>query len=468
MPPDLLTIERGSVVAPAGCGKTELLARALTRHTGRLPVLVLTHTNAGVMALRTRLNKSGVSPSSYKLTTIDGWSMRLITLFPHRSSHDPGIMNGRFPQYGEIRRFAANLIESGHLSDIIKGTYSRVLIDEYQDCSTLQHRIAVALSQVLPTCVVGDPMQAIFGFDRSDPLPDWDRSVLDYFQPAGFLNDPHRWLNAGTAQLGHWLLSARTALQSGVKVDIRSAPPQLTWIPLDGSNGDHPRMLAAGRMVAPTPGGTVLIMGDSRNPSGQQRFASQVPGAITVESVDLKDLVTFAERFQLNAPDATRVLVEFAQQLMTNLSGPEMLQRLDTLRRGQERKPATEAESAALAFEVDRSYSRAASLLSALNKQGGVRVYRPAVFRGCLQSLGRADQDGCSFAEAAIATREQNRLAGRALPNRAVGSTLLLKGLEADVAVILNADELDTKHLYVALTRGSRQVVVCSKSPLLG
>lgn len=63
---------------------------------------------------------------------------------------------------------------------------------------------------------------------------------------------------------------------------------------------------------------------------------------------------------------------------------------------------------------------------------------------------------------------------GRRVPRRAVGSPLLLKGLEADVAVILDAEQFDsnrirnTKNLYVALTRGSRKLVVCSSSPLVG
>lgn len=41
-----------------------------------------------------------------------------------------------------------------------------------------------------------------------------------------------------------------------------------------------------------------------------------------------------------------------------------------------------------------------------------------------------------------------------------VGSTLLLKGLEADVAMILNPEVMDHNHLYVAMTRGSRTLVI--------
>jgi DNA helicase-2/ATP-dependent DNA helicase PcrA len=63
--------------------------------------------------------------------------------------------------------------------------------------------------------------------------------------------------------------------------------------------------------------------------------------------------------------------------------------------------------------------------------------------------------------------REENRLIGRPLPRRAVGSTLLLKGLEADLAVVLNADGLNGRNLYVAITRGSRALTICSRSPIL-
>jgi transposase InsO family protein len=68
-----------------GCGKTHLIARALTRHSGPKPILVLTHTNAGVAALRGRLDRLQVPRASYRLATLDGWAMRLIATFPGRS-----------------------------------------------------------------------------------------------------------------------------------------------------------------------------------------------------------------------------------------------------------------------------------------------------------------------------------------------------------------------------------------------
>jgi DNA helicase-2/ATP-dependent DNA helicase PcrA len=67
----------------------------------------------------------------------------------------------------------------------------------------------------------------------------------------------------------------------------------------------------------------------------------------------------------------------------------------------------------------------------------------------------------------AICAREQSRVLRRAVPHRAVGSALLLKGLEADVSVILDTDVLDARNLYVAMTRGSRRLVICSINPIL-
>ena len=94
---DLLGIRRGSITAPAGCGKTHLIASSLQRHTGSKPVLILTHTTAGVVALRQRLDKMDVPPSAYRVTTIDGWAMKLVAMFPDRSAIDPTVLKLRKP-----------------------------------------------------------------------------------------------------------------------------------------------------------------------------------------------------------------------------------------------------------------------------------------------------------------------------------------------------------------------------------
>jgi len=465
--PDLLALERGLVVAPAGCGKTELIARSILQHDDSKPILVLTHTNAGVAALRGRLDRAGVERSKYRLYTIDGWAIRLISSFPERAGHDPAILTSQRPNYPAIREAAAMLIKAGHIDDIIRASYSRLMVDEYQDCSIRQHAIVIHAARCLPTCVVGDPLQAVFGFG-ADPLADWASHVESFFPLAATLDRPWRWINADSEALGDWLLDVRRKLLAGETIDVSSGPSEVTWIQLDG-NDDHLKLRRAGRVAPPDKAGKVVIIGKSTSPESQRLFAKQTPGAVTVEAVDLRDLVSFAHRLDLSSPEAVRHVAEFAESVMTNVGAADLVKRVETIQAGRARKSPSDAERAALAFQSDRTTSRVADLLVEINKEGGVRAYRPDVLRGCLRALSNCSaNDNLTFAQAAIQVREQSRVAGRVLPKRAVGSTLLLKGLEADVVVVLDADELDPRNLYVALTRGAKRVVICSRSPILG
>ncbi len=466
---DLLTIERGTVMAPAGCGKTHLIAQSLMRHTAPEPILILTHTNAGVAALRARLDNAGVPGKSYRLSTIDGWSMRLIGLFPHRSGIDPEILKLGNPRrdYPEIRNGAWRLLEGGHINDILAANYSRMIVDEYQDCSEAQHAIVCHAAAAMPTCVLGDPLQAIFGFGGSE-LADWDGDVCSYFPVIGELDIPWRWKNAKTESFGIWLLGVRRKLLNGEAIDLRDIPPEVTWVQLDGSGDDRTRQIRAGSTRPPDRDGTVLIIGDSRRPQTQRDFASQIPGAVTVEAVDLRDLVEFAQTLDFNRPDALQKVANFAGSVMVGVGAPDLLNRVGVLRRGTGRKEPTETEQSALHFQAHPSPKNAAALLAAIGKDGGVRPHRPAVLRACMRALNSCDgTDGNTFYETAIRAREQSRLLGRPLDRRVVGSTLLLKGLEADVAVILDADDLDARHLYVAMTRGAKRLIICSKNPVL-
>lgn len=114
------------------------------------------------------------------------------------------------------------------------------------------------------------------------------------------------------------------------------------------------------------------------------------------------------------------------------------------------------------------THEAARAVLAELNQQAGVRVHRPTLLRCCMKALEACPSDDhASFVATAVRMREENRVLGRPLPTRAVGSTLLLKGLEAEVAVILDATVMNPAHLYVAMTRGSRRLVVCSPTPIL-
>ena len=68
-----------------------------------------------------------------------------------------------------------------------------------------------------------------------------------------------------------------------------------------------------------------------------------------------------------------------------------------------------------------------------------------------------------SIHESASVIREQRRYQGEGrVSHRSIGSTLLLKGLECDHALILDAGNMGASDLYVALSRGAKSVTVFS------
>jgi hypothetical protein len=429
--------------------------------------LVLTHTNSGVAALRTRLKRAGVPSSAYRLSTIDGFSMRLIAKFPARSGHAPQLLELRNPSsdYPAIRVAARHLLEAGHVSQAIASTYARLLVDEYQDCSLIQHAIVSALAESLPTCVLGDPLQAIFGFGGNQ-LVHWDEHVEARFPASGALATPWRWRHVGAENLGQWLLSLRPSLSAGHTIDLRNAPLEVRWVQLTPGTEVQQRLVAA-RTNAPGNEGTVLVIGDSMNVQGRHQLASQTPGALAVEAVDLRDLVNFARRLDLHAPDALQNLAEFASAVMTGVGARNLVTRVGSLRSGRARTAPTPVESYAVTFETERTMACALQLVNMLAEHADTRVYRPEILHCCRSAMHAVITSGQDFLSATLQARERNRHLGRSIPRRSVGSTLLLKGLEADIAVVLQPETMTAQNLYVAFTRGAKGLVVCSQTPIL-
>jgi len=463
---NLLTIGCGSVSAPAGCGKTHLIATSLQNHVGPKPILILTHTNAGVAALRTRLDEMGVPRKAYRITTIDGWAMRLIGTFPTRSGHPPGTLDLKNPNqdYPAIRIGAQNIFDGHHVPDIIQATYAGLIVDEYQDCNLEQHAMISKLAEVLPTCVLGDDMQAIFGW-KGNVLVDWAKDVQYRFPPAGTLTTPWRWKNVGTLDFGNWLLWARDALRTGTPIDLRKAPPEVEWVQITGED-DVVTLTKAANTKSPVNEGGVLIVCDSKRPPRHRQIASRAFGAVVVENADLTDFVRFAEKFDFKSASAANELIDFAADTLTGVGAAQLNQRLQTLLAKKERTPPSDAETAAVLFAQDPNPKTAVAMLVAINNQPSVHNLRPALLRACIRAFN-ACPGSDDFYEMAVRAREQSRVLGRSLPRRAVGSTLLLKGLEADVAVIIDTEQLTARDLYVAMTRGSRKLVICSQSPVI-
>lgn len=274
-------------------------------------------------------------------------------------------------------------------------------------------------------------------------------------------------MNVRKESLGEWLLDVRRQLKRGDPIDLKQAPPSVQWIRLSKENANELRLQAA-KTVPPSGIGSVMVLAESRPAKMHQCIARETAGAVTVEAVSLYDLMNFAEKFRdPSSSNAPRELLAFAQKVIRNVDSASIMRRIDSLRNGTAENAASKVESAMRSFIETPSFGLAATVLGEIEKFEMDGVYRPLILQSCLHALQISQNSGTGFYDAVIRVREENSIAGRRTPQRAVGSTLLLKGLEADVAVVLNASDLNARNLYVAMTRCTRKLVVCAKSNIL-
>ncbi len=455
----LASTKCGSVVAAAGCGKTELIASAVARTSGRQ--LVLTHTNAGVEALRRRLRRFGVSQRQVAVDTIAGWSLKYIVSYPQRSGGMPTKSDG-LADWGAIYPTMERLLDDRMITRILSASYEGVFVDEYQDCDEPQHRLVSKLLATLPVRILGDPLQAVFRF-RGDPPP-WLAQVEAVFPRVLTLTWPWRWRRTGeNAELGDWLSAVRTTLESRSPVSFSGAP--IRFVQLTAAGRWQSEAAQAAFNAADTAGTAVAIF---KWPGGYQLLGKLTAGRFQcVEPIDARDAASMLEA--LDAMDGERRLqrlVEFVRGISVNNEEP-LAEVIDlTHARAPERPPSTAAQEAARFLTSVRdggTPGACGDALDALSHLPGIKVYRRELLWAAVDSL--RDVGSGPFSGLLTALRHRRNLTshvGRRLARCTTGSTLLLKGMEFDHAVVVDSGEFTVNDLYVALTRGSKSLTVLS------
>lgn len=459
----LASSKRSAMVAAAGCGKTEVIAAAVAQCVGPRE-LILTHTHAGVEAIRRRLRKFDAPAKSYEVDTIAGWALGLARAFPQTSglSNDQPRSN---TEYSDVYAAAARLLSLPPIHEVMRASYSGVFVDEYQDCTLQQHELVVALRDVLPCRILGDPLQGIFNFGDNVSIR-WDEHVVPSFDDLAGPTKPWRWANSNLA-LGVWLQDVRTRLEQGQEIDLHNAPVE--WV--DGSDPQTKlkKQISACYRAANHSGESVIVV--RQWPNQCHEIASRLGGRFScVEAIDTKDLYEYATRFdESTGCDRAVAVIDFAGKCMT-----KALTELKTIRSGLEQNRFPKVQKHADCLDALRAVSESRSLapidaaLYRISKISGTVIYRWELIREMARSInavkfGEAD----TLANAAWIVRNRARQRGRQLPRCAVGTTLLVKGLEFDHAVVLDADAHNRENLYVALTRGSKSLTIVSKSQII-
>jgi len=461
----VLNCRVGSVVAPAGCGKTDSIADAVKAAGGRF--LVLTHTLAGVDSLRKRLKEKEASPKLVDLETIAGWSLKFAGAFPLRSGLVTREPKGK--EWRNVYEATSRLVGGGFITSVLKSSYKGVLVDEYQDCTVGQHELIVALSKHLPVCIFGDPLQAIFGFG-GDTLIKWNE-VETAFPQVGKLKVPWRWNRVQNWELGKWLIGARDQLETGGQVDLSNAPHCVKCISPESSSKDDIRKANVKAALRPELIGdeTLIVIGDKTSEM-RASLASKTKCTSIEPVVVCKSLAKFiAGLSSASGNSRLRLVLDFAQNIMTGVKKTPFERRVHKLSAGWlAGKARTDAEQAALDILASDDLKAVLSLLEALRRKVNAPPYRRELLSATCNALKlvvAAEQE--NLESAVWHVQNKVRHAGRRSSKRSVGSTLLVKGLQFDHAVITAPGKLSKNDLYVALTRASRTITIVSGGAVL-
>ena len=441
------------IIAPAGHGKTEMITEIVERTSGKS--LLLTHTNAGVDALKKRMTKKGISSNKYKVETIASFCIRWCCAYYNSAdinlSLSPYNKDEVKQYYDQYYIGARQLFHNTWAGNIIRITYSRIIVDEYQDCTVKHHEIFKELERYLPITVLGDPMQGIFGFD--DPLVEWNNlgfSIID------IRTYPWRWKEINP-NLGEYLSTVREQLLpilSGRKATVNLS--------------NNPNVC----VISPNDFNMYALLDDLQSYNSviyitkwekQQIDLCTRSGGLfqNDEKQECPELFKFAQRFdQYQGCELAKNVLQFIKECATNVTTDlkSYYERLknnssDFSRITKHKDIGQLIEKVCLSSTLTDVYN----LIYSFKDNKSFKIYRKELYHEMLRSIKYAKEHNDTVFNSANHIRKDANLQRRYTQFKYLSSrTLLSKGLEFDCVIIDMRDKLSGKEFYVAMTRAKK------------
>ncbi|AIY66117.1 UvrD-helicase domain-containing protein [Pseudoalteromonas piratica] len=453
--------EKALLIAPAGYGKTYTLSRCMEYTKGKS--LVLTHTHAGVASIKQKLKDAGIHNSKYSVETITSFAQKYVDSF---YIGDKPLQEDSTNYYPFLIGESASIFCNSVVENVLKITYSGMFVDEYQDCTYHQHLMLSKIMNFMPTRILGDPMQAIFNFNGE--LVNFDEH-LDDFEVFPSLEVPHRWNQVGANELGDALSRIREQLKNEERIELENYLGTIEVVvaqerDLFNFRSDYCRTLNSLRREH----SLLVIHPNSVNNAPRLKFSKMFKDISSIESIDDKDFYRLAK--SIDNLDHTQLVIEIRDIAYTlfNKTG------VNNWFNDKGFKNKKDGESKLRVIKLQRmvdSYSSIDSLkniLCEIKSLPDIDCVRIELFKSLLKSIDISILKGISVLEGMREQRNNIRRAGRRVEGKHIGTTLLTKGLEFDVVVILNAHKFGCpKHLYVALTRCRKKLVVITEDMTL-
>lgn len=454
---------------PAGTGKTHLLVTIAGKLAERgVSVLVLTHTNAGVSAIRSRCLRLGINPAQLSISTISSWAERAALAYCETSGHNPASDRWQQGYYHQCVSETLALLGHDWFANIAGASYQALLVDEYQDCSLVQHLLVKRLSGLVPcTICFGDPMQRIFDF-AGEEFPDWDADVREFFPVFdGVQPYPYRWVDH-SIELGEWLtygLREQLSRPTG-RLTIPSDVMGLQYV--DGLS-KNPRELSSAAYALSSFAGDSLVICPSMPPAQSLNDAKKLARHYRyVEEIEGKFIKKRIDAFVRAKQDGnlTKWLVAFIKLCSTDAAKALDATYCSALARG-------DSVDNYLTAKNRQEYARLLSEIGAFNQQPSAlalvgvdralklskaRLYRREAWDNVIRTILEVEQTGEDYVTVLEALRSKTKYTNDRFRGNVVSRTLLVKGLEFSNVLVTHASKegaYSKQNLYVALTRAT-------------
>ncbi|HCI54782.1 MAG TPA: AAA family ATPase [Bacteroidales bacterium] len=455
--PELLARqERAVVVAPAGCGKTHIIAESIKYTEGRQ--LILTHTHAGVHSIRNKLIKLQIPSNKYRVETIAGFALRYASSYPKICGYDL-FNDDQIVIYDNLYSAAENVIRTIFGRKIINSTYSGLFVDEYQDCTIDQHKLILTLSEILPTRILGDPLQGIFEFTKNQV--NWNKDIFQFYIQLPDLTTPWRWKN-NNSDLGAWLFDIRHNIESNENIYLSKLPSNTKWFINEWRNQINQLFYSKGDTVG-------IIDIDNR----AHKIASCLKGNYnSMEEMERRTLFKFINKFEKSSrKEKILEIFSIASKCITKIKNE-----LKPIRICLERDKRYNGKNETLKsfyFLID-NYLRTGNnilileLIRLVSSFENSNIYRKELWMDIEKIFSSSVLNPEeSLKNIARKYLETYSIIGRKVYRKTISRPHLIKGLEFNHAILLDADALKPKELYVSLTRGSNYLTILSKQRVL-
>jgi hypothetical protein len=244
-------------------------------------------------------------------------------------------------------------------------------------------------------------------------------------------------------------IGARHQLETGGQVDLSDAPACVTRIsPVSLSKNDIRKAnVKAGLKPELRDDETLIVIGDKASEVMRASLASKIK-CTSIEPVACRSLAEFiAGLNSVSGKPRLKLVLDFAENVMTGVQKTPFERRVHRLSTGWlGKKTRTDAELAALGISASEDLKAVLNLLEVFRRQAVMPPHRRELLSATCNALRLVVAGEQVNLESAVwYVQNKARHAGRRLARRSVGSTLLVKGLQFDHAVIKSSRQTKQK-----------------------